>query len=140
MATWYSTASAEGQGRLHAAWSSAPIENVELLGFLVDTARLQVTDYAPEIDTAPAALADVLLRFGLIDRLEEVLTLLDLDEELPPFNLVYAQLQQIKNLWSAGSADENGDIGSEGYRYVPRPLDKTIKGIIRPAHGDISGL
>lgn len=140
MPTWYSGATPAEQARLHGAWSAAPIENEELLGFLVETARLQVITYAPEATTAEAAIAEVLLRFGLTDQLAEVLAVLDLDEEQPAFNLVYAQLQQIKNLWSAGRADENGNIGGEGFSYVPRPLDKTIKGIIRPTSGDISAL
>ena len=52
-----------------------------------------------------------------------------------PVNLVYAQLQQAKNLWNAGRVSGGGDVGVEQYTYTPRPLDKTIKGIIRPAHG-----
>lgn len=98
-----------------------------------------MVEYAPEATTAEAALAVVLLQFGLSDRLEEVLDLLDLDEDQPLFNLVYAQLQQAKNLWAAGRADENGDIGSEGFAFVPRPLDKTIRSIIRPTNGQVSG-
>jgi hypothetical protein len=140
MTAWYSAADGAAQTRLKAAWSGAPVENAELCGFIVDTARLQVVEYAPEATTASAALAEVLLQFGLLDRLEEVLDLLDLDEDQPTFNLVYAQLQQAKNLWAAGRADENGDIGSEGYSFIPRPLDKTIRSIIRPTNGDISGL
>lgn len=139
MATWYSAADGPAQDRLVGAWSSAPIENVELCGFLVDTARLQVTEYAPAATTAEAAIAEVLLRFGLSDRLEEVLAVLTLVEHQPEFNLVYAQLQQIKNLWAAGRADENGDIGGEGFSFVPRPLDKTIRSIIRPTNAEVSG-
>lgn len=139
MTTWYSAADGPAQSRLSGAWSGAPIENEELCGFIVDTARLQVVEYAPEATTAEAALAVVLLQFGLSDRLEEVLDLLDLDEDQPPFNLVYAQLQQAKNLWAAGRADENGEVGSEGYSFVPRPLDKTIRSIIRPTNAEVSG-
>ena len=136
MADWYS---ASGQARLVAAWPGAPIENEELLSFVLDTARLQVITYAPEPTEANVAIASVLLQFGLVDRLAEVLALLALDPEAPPFNYVYAQLQQAKNLWAAGRADENGDIGTEGYSFVPRPLDKTIRGIIRPAGGTVGG-
>ncbi|KQQ65193.1 hypothetical protein [Microbacterium sp. Leaf320] len=139
MATWYSAIDGAAQARLRAAWKGAPIENEELLGFLVDTARLQVVEFAPEATTAEAAIAEVLLRFGLTDRLEEVLALLDLVEGEPAFNLVYAQLQQIKNLWAAGRADEQGDIGSEGFSFVPRPLDKTVRSIIRPTNAEVSG-
>lgn len=140
MTTWYSAADGPAQERLLKAWGSAPIENEELCGFIVDTARLQVVEYAPEATTAEAALAEVLLQFGLSDRLGEVLDLLDLDEDQPTFNLVFAQLQQAQNLWSAGRADENGNIGTEGYSFVPRPLDKTIRSIIRPTQGSIGVL
>jgi hypothetical protein len=139
VATWYSAADGPAQERLIAAWKSAPVENAELCGFLVDTARLQVVEYAPEARTPEAAIAEVLLRFGLSDRLEEVLAVLDLVEDQPAFNLVYAQLQQMKNLWAAGRADESGEIGGEGFSFVPRPLDKTIRGIIRPVNGRVSG-
>lgn len=132
MATWYTTADPD---RLLAAWSGAPIENDELCGFILDTARLQVISYAPAATTAQAALAETLLRFGHIDQLEEVLAVLDLIPDEPPFNYVLAQLQQAKNLWAAGRADENGDIGTEGYSFTPRPLDKTIRNIIRPVDG-----
>lgn len=136
MPGWYS---ASDQARVSGAWRGAPVANEEVLGFVLDTARLQVIEYAPEATTPEAAISEVLLRFGLSDRLEEVLTLLDLGEDTPPFNLVYAQLQQARTLWAAGRADENGDIGTEGYSFVPRPLDKTIRSIIRPVQGGIGG-
>lgn len=109
MATWYGI---DDAGRLLAAWPGAPVENEELCGTLLSTARDQVLAYAPA----------------------------DADEEAPDVRLVYAQLQQARNLWAAGRADESGDIGTEGYSFVPRPLDKTIRGIIRPVRGDISAL
>lgn len=136
MSTWYS---ASGQSRLQAVWSGAPVENEEILGFILDTARLQVTAYAPDADTLESALAAVLLDAGLSDRLTDVLALLGTTTTDPAFNLVYAQLLQAQRLWAAGTADENGDIGTEGYSFVPRPLDKTIKNIIRPQRGDIGG-
>ena len=136
MATWYSADDA-GQARLLGAWSGAPVDQQELCGFLLDTARLQVIEYAPEASTVESALAGVLLQFGLSDRLGEVLAALGTVEAEPPFNYVLAQLQQARNLWAAGRADENGDIGSEGYSFVPRPLDKTIRNIIRPVKGMI---
>lgn len=52
-----------------------------------------------------------------------------------PSRYSYAQLQQAMNLWAAGRADENGNIGTEGYSFQPRPLDKTIRNIIRPTSG-----
>lgn len=51
-----------------------------------------------------------------------------------PRRYVYAQLQQARNLWLAGRTDQNGDIGGE-YSFTPRPLDKTIRDIIRPVDG-----
>jgi hypothetical protein len=48
---------------------------------------------------------------------------------------VYAQLEQAKNLWNAGRAQQDGGVGSEGYSFTPRPLDKTIRSIIRPTSG-----
>ncbi|WP_262002224.1 hypothetical protein [Microbacterium sp. Mcb102] len=136
MADWYS---ASDQGRVNAAWKGAPIENEELFGFVLDTARLQVVTYAPEPTEVQSAMAALLLQFGLQDRLGEVLAVLALDPEDAPFNLVYAQLQQAKNLWAAGRADENGGVGSEGFSFVPRPLDKTIRSIIRPVNASVTG-
>lgn len=136
MTDWYS---ADGAGRLIAAWPHAPIENVELCGFVLDTARLQVVTYAPKATEAQSAIAATLLQFGLHDRLGEVLAVLDLDADAPPFNLVYAQLQQAKNLWAAGRASQDGEIGSEGFSFTPRPLDKTIRSIIRPVNPEVSG-
>lgn len=107
MTAWYT---ADDQERLTGAWRDAPIEDEETLGFLLDTARTQVLAYAP----APADGAD---------------------PEDPPFNYVYAQIQQARNLWNAGRVTPNADVGTEGYSYTPRPLDKTIRGIVRPADG-----
>lgn len=50
-------------------------------------------------------------------------------------NYVYAQLQQAINLWNAGRTDGNGAVGAEGWSFVPRPLDKVIRNIIRPIDG-----
>lgn len=142
MSTWYIATEddAEATLRLVAAWPAAPIENVELCGFILDTARLQIISYAPTATDPAAALAALLLQVGLSDRLEEVLAVLALEAEAVPFNYVLAQLQQAKNLWAAGRADENGDIGTEGYSFVPRPLDKTIRNIIRPVQGTLNAL
>ena len=49
-----------------------------------------------------------------------------------PTRHVYAQLQQARNLWNAGRAGGDGDLGPEGFTFTPRPLDKTIRDIIRP--------
>lgn len=107
MATWFTTSPSEEVDRLRAAWEDAPVENMEVLGFILETAQEQVLAYAP-------ALAE--------------------DEETPN-RWVYAQLQQATNLWNAGRVNSGGEIGVETYSYTPRPLDKTIKGIIRPIDG-----
>lgn len=134
MATWYSVTD---QQRIAAAWpgNDAPIENEELLGFILDTARLQVISFAPEATTPEAALSGILLQFGLQDRLEEVLDVLALTDEDVPFNYVFAQLQQAINLWNAGRVTSEGNVGGEMWNFTPRPLDKTIKSIIRPTDG-----
>lgn len=107
MADWYSVATPEETERLLGAWSDAPIENTELCGLILETAQEQVIAYAP-------ALAE---------------------DAVVPSRWVYAQLQQAQNLWNAGRVSSGGDVGTEGYTYTPRPLDKTIRGIIRPVDG-----
>jgi hypothetical protein len=210
---WYSVTDAEAQERLEAAWEDAPIENLETLGYILTTARLQVIAYAPasavaylpstltwpdgstvklsrdgDIITAavtpanPAALpagtqevpemfapAGIGYQISLSNKPTSTdgRYLLNLIEtgtgvtaqflstgNLPPFepfttmwagdaadatgvpeNYVYAQLQQAINLWNAGRTDGNGGVGAEGWSFVPRPLDKVIRNIIRPIDG-----
>lgn len=112
MTTWY-TADENGQARLLAAWEEAPIGNAEVCGFILTVARDQVIAWAPEPAPVPQG--------------EPVPD--------PPDNLVYAQLQQAINLWNAGRVDSSGDVGEGGFVFVPRPLDKTIRDIIRPKSG-----
>lgn len=97
----------EARDRIQSAWKGAPMQNLEVLSMLLDVAREQVIEYAPVL----AEGAEI------------------------PSRYVYAQLQQIKNLWNAGNVSSDGDLGGDGYTYTPRPLDKTIKNIIRPADG-----
>jgi len=110
MPKWYSVDSPDEVTRLVAAWSDAPIINEEVCGFLLETAREQVIEYAP----APAPIPEG----------EPV--------PAPPARYVLAQLQQATNLWNAGRVSSEGDLGEGGYSFVPRPLDKTIKTMIRP--------
>lgn len=110
---WYSIDDTDAMNRIVEAWSEAPLENEEVLGMLLDIAREQVLAYAPLADQPTA------------------------DNPKPKVRLVYAQLQQAKNLWSAGSVSPAGEFGSEGYSFTPRPLDKVIRGIIRPVRGTI---
>ncbi|QXE28557.1 hypothetical protein [Microbacterium paraoxydans] len=135
MAEWYTATSDEAQQRLIAAWPDAPIENLEVCGFLLETARIQVLAYAPETATLTGAVELALVRFGLAERLGDVLALLGVDPTDPPINFVYAQLQQATNLWNAGRVSGGGDAGMEQFTFTPRPLDKTIKQIIRPVQG-----
>ena len=102
---------ASDQTRVVGAWSGAPIENEENLTLILGVAREQVEAYGGPVVSG-----------------EDV-----------PDRYILAQIRQAQNLWAAGRADENGDIGSEGYSYVPRPLDKTIRNIIRPVQGGIGG-
>lgn len=107
MADWYTATGPEATERLLGAWPDAPVENEELCELILDTAREQVLAFAPAlVEDAPV-----------------------------PDRWVYAQLQQATNLWNAGRVSGSGEVGVEQYTYTPRPLDKTVKGIIRPAHG-----
>ncbi len=107
MADWYSVATSEQTDRLLAAWTDAPIENVELCGTLLEVAQEQVLAYGPVLeDGAPV-----------------------------PSRFVFAQLRQAENLWNAGRVSSGGEAGVEQFSFTPRPLDKTIRGIIRPTDG-----
>lgn len=109
MAKWYE-ATTEGAARIEAAWKDAPTDNLELCDLIFETAREQVIEYAP----APTEGEDI--------------------NGEPKGRYVYAQLQQARNLWLAGRTDSNGDIGGD-FAFTPRPLDKTIRDIIRPVNG-----
>ncbi|GAA3948884.1 hypothetical protein [Microbacterium soli] len=111
MTTWYTVDDADAQARLLDAWDDAPIENLEVCGMILDAAREQVITYAP----APAPVED------------------GQPVPDPPSRYVLAQLQQAKNLWNAGRVSTGGEVGVDGqYTFTPRPLDKTIRQIIRP--------
>lgn len=125
MTTWYSATTPEQTDRLLAAWSDAPIEDLELCNFLLDVARMQVEEFAPAIPDANP----------IVDAFEEELGTATDPAVGVPFNLVYAQLVQAQNLWNAGRAQSEGVVGSERYSFTPRPLDKTVRSIIRPTSG-----
>ena len=135
MAEWYSVTDGEAEERLVAAWPDAPIENLETCGFLLATARVQVLAYAPETASLAGAIELVLVQFGAAELLPEVLDVLGAAVTDPPINYVYAQLQQATNLWNAGRVSSGGEGGMDQFTFTPRPLDKTIKQIIRPVHG-----
>lgn len=107
--TWLTCDTPAEQERLTGLWEEAPIENLELTGFLLDVAQEQVIAFAP----APGDGDDW--------------------ENAPRSRFVFAQLQQATNLWNAGRATP--DVGPEGFSFTPRPLDKTIRTIIRPLDG-----
>jgi len=113
MSTWYTAPEDDptAQERVRDAWHEAPLENLEVLGFILGTAKKQVLAYAP----APTDTDDL--------------------EAEPPDNYVYAQLEQAKNLWNAGRVDSNGNVGSDQFTFTPRPLDWVVKAIIRPIDG-----
>lgn len=111
MATWYTVTTPEQADRLVAAWQDAPIHKEELCASLLEVARGQVVAYAPE----PAEDDDY--------------------ETAPPTRFVYGQLQQAVNLWNAGRVTGSGEVGVDQFTFTPRPLDKTIRAIIRPVDG-----
>ena len=114
MTDWYSVTTPEQVSRLLAAWPDAPFQNEETCGMLLATARDQVIAFAP----APPAPVDP-----------------DDAPADPPDRYVYAQLQQAINLWNAGRVSSGGEIGVDSFSFTPRPMDKTIKSIIRPIDG-----
>ena len=120
MITWYSVDDEieDAQERLTAAWIDAPVTNLETCGMLLEVARDQVWSFAPES----------------LDEDDEPVVVIPTGSSVPA-RLVYAQLQQAINLWNAGRVSSNGEAGGEGYSYTPRPLDKTIRHIIRPTQG-----
>ncbi|SDO77650.1 hypothetical protein SAMN04487848_2055 [Microbacterium sp. ru370.1] len=109
MYTWY-VVDAEDPAtvqRLRAAWKDAPIENLEVLDMILDTAKAQVIAYAPELPS---------------------------DDEYPS-RYVLAQLMQARTLWAAGQVTSAGTVGEGEYVFTPRPMDKTVRTIIRPEDG-----
>lgn len=109
--TWYSTDSGGAQQRLLGVWPEAPIEQLELTAMLLEVAKGDVLECAPD----PAAGQDY--------------------ETAPPTRFVLAQLRQAQALWDAGRVDSDGNIGEGTFTFTPRPLDKAIRKTIRPANG-----
>ena len=94
---WTSLATARDQ------WRDAPADDA-LLWRLLNVARDQVTDFAPE----------------------------PLPEPIPD-RYAFAQLTQARNLWNATKSDPaNAAIGDDGLLLRPFPLDWTVKRMIRP--------
>ncbi|WP_025159362.1 hypothetical protein [Leifsonia aquatica] len=107
--SWLTCDTSEATDRLLGLWPDAPVENLELTGMLLDVAQEQVLAFAP---AAPDG-ADW--------------------TSAPPARFVLAQRQQAQNLWNAGRATP--EVGPEEFSFTPRPLDKTIRTIIRPIDG-----
>lgn len=152
---WYSADTDDAVDRLVAAWSDAPVENLEVCQMILEVAREQVVEFAPD-SSALDQVRELLTQLGATSEvIAEVIDLLDglipgddvfpddgvypgmpsfLD---PPARYVYAQLQQATNLWNAGRVSGDGQVGPDGTQFVftPRPLDKTIRQIIRPMSG-----
>lgn len=137
MTEWFSVSTSAAQERLVAAWDSAPVENEELCSFLADVSRTQVVAYAAEDDAPALQVAELLDGLGITSTvINEVLELLEFEEDPePPARYVFAQLQQMKNLYNAAEASPMGEMGPDSYSFVPRPLDKTIRQMIRPTTG-----
>lgn len=116
MTDWYSVVDDDAQARLLAAWGDAPTADLETCGFILSIARDQVWAWAPESED---------------DDGEPVIV----PTTNVPDRLVYAQLKQANALWDAGRVSSQGEVGIDSYVYTPRPLDKTIRGIIRNPQG-----
>jgi hypothetical protein len=141
MSTWYSVDTPEEATRLLGAWPDAPTENTELCGMLLSTAEYQVLTYGTTGEDIASTLTQALLAAGYDqETVDAVLVLLDVDNPPTPERWVYAQLQQAKNLWNAGRVSSDGDVGADGFVFSPRPLDKTIRGIILPPSGAVDVL
>jgi hypothetical protein len=156
--TWYNVSTPDEVDRLESAWSGAPIENVETISALLDVARIQVMAFAADDDAPALQVAELLRNFGATPTtIATILAVLQVPGSLavdgvfsddfsaafavdpePPTRYVYAQLQQAQNLWNAGATSSDGSLGADGYSFVPRPLDKTIRQIIRPTTGAAS--
>lgn len=119
MAEWFTADTEQAQARLIDAWPEAPILQPELCRMLLSIARQQVIAYAPAPPTDSIEVVD-----GIVT-----------NTYVTPDNYVYAQLQQAMNLWNAGRTSSDGTVGDGAFVFSPRPLDKTVRGIIRPMDG-----
>lgn len=143
MVTWFSVEGSTpaealaAQERLVAAWPDAPVANLEVAAMILETAREQVLSYAPDPEEAPELVTELLDSLGYTATdVAAVLDLLQLDPPAdPPRRYVYAQLGQATNLYNAGRVSTEGDVGMDSFTFTPRPLDKTIRSIIRPSKG-----
>lgn len=121
MTTWFSTTTEDESTRLLDSWPDAPYDELpEVLSMLLDSARVQVIAFAQGLPE-DEILDDYVLRNKDGDPVVDI----------PP-RLVYAQLQQATNLWNAGRKGNADEFGSDTFSFTPRPLDKTVRQLIRP--------
>lgn len=95
---WHSLPSARDE------WRDARNLDDRRLWVLLDIARTQVTDYAPQLA----------------------------EGQPPPLAYREAQLMQARNLWNASRVDPSGGEGTDTFAVTPFPLDWTIKQLLRP--------
>lgn len=84
-------------------WADAPIDDI-LLWQILESARVQCIEYAPKL----AAGAHI------------------------PLNYVHAQLMQSRAIWQSLQANQNDNIGIDGFAVRVFPLDFTIRALLRP--------
>jgi hypothetical protein len=126
MAQWYMVEgdspeeANSAQERLLAAWPDAPLENLEVLDFILESARDDVIAYAPAIPEDTLTVED-----GVIST-----------TWVPPKNYVLAQLERAKDIWNDGRVDPaTGDIGDGSFTFRPGRMRKSIRVLIRPEDG-----
>ncbi len=106
MASWHDVESARNQ------WVDAPLDDVALEQ-LLEVAKGQVIAFAPALPE-PAEGA----------------------EQTVPEHYRMGQLMQARNLWNAGKVDTaSGGMGDDTFIVRPRPLDWTVKQVLRPRKG-----
>ncbi|WP_314473870.1 hypothetical protein [uncultured Microbacterium sp.] len=131
---WYSASNEEAIDRINAAWSDAPTDDVELCEMLLEVARGDVLAYAPA-DTPAEQVTRLLTVLGYpAATISLVVAALGEVAPVAPARYVFAQLQQAKNLYNAGRV-VGGQVGADGFSFVPRPLSKEIQKVIRPQSG-----
>lgn len=133
MADWYSIATPFQEERLLEAWSDAPTETPQLCEYILATAKEQVISYAPSTaegieghwaEDPPGSGALLWVPATGFPGVPIV------GQNIPE-RLVLAQLQQAKSIWNAG----RGEVGPDGFSFMPRPLEKEIQQMIRPRRG-----
>lgn len=86
-----------------AQWADAPYDDI-FLHQILDTAKFQCIAYAPAIP----------------------------EGKQPPINYVQAQLMQARAIYQSVIANQNDNVGIEGFAVRVFPLDFTIRAMLRP--------